>query len=81
MPRAPRFIDVSVLLAPGMAYIAHVGDSRVYRMRGDTLQRLTRDHTVLEETLAVAVATARRSPFARFPAALAWSVSSHCTAP
>ncbi|WP_437875109.1 PP2C family protein-serine/threonine phosphatase [Sorangium sp. So ce513] len=23
-----------VLLAPGMAYIAHVGDSRVYRMRG-----------------------------------------------
>ncbi|WP_437765283.1 protein phosphatase 2C domain-containing protein [Sorangium sp. So ce281] len=40
-----------VLLAPGMAYIAHVGDSRVYRMRGGMLERLTRDHTVLEETL------------------------------
>ncbi|WP_437619590.1 PP2C family protein-serine/threonine phosphatase [Sorangium sp. So ce1151] len=40
-----------VLLAPGMAYIAHVGDSRVYRMRGGTLERLTRDHTLLEELL------------------------------
>ncbi|WP_437294068.1 PP2C family protein-serine/threonine phosphatase [Sorangium sp. So ce426] len=40
-----------VLLAPGMAYIAHVGDSRVYRMRGGKLARLTRDHTLLEELL------------------------------
>ncbi|MGK3996871.1 PP2C family protein-serine/threonine phosphatase [Sorangium sp. So ce1024] len=40
-----------VLLAPGMAYIAHVGDSRVYRMRQGTLERLTRDHTLLEELL------------------------------
>ncbi|WP_437303756.1 PP2C family protein-serine/threonine phosphatase [Sorangium sp. So ce388] len=40
-----------VLLGPGMAYIAHVGDSRVYRMRGGQLERLTRDHTLLEELL------------------------------
>ncbi|XXX80210.1 protein phosphatase 2C domain-containing protein [Sorangium sp. So ce134] len=40
-----------VLLGPGMAYIAHVGDSRVYRMRGGRLERLTRDHTLLEELL------------------------------
>ncbi|XYI00974.1 PP2C family protein-serine/threonine phosphatase [Sorangium sp. So ce1128] len=40
-----------VLLGPGMAYIAHVGDSRVYRMRGGLLERLTRDHTLLEELL------------------------------
>ncbi|WP_437709319.1 protein phosphatase 2C domain-containing protein [Sorangium sp. So ce448] len=40
-----------VLLAPGMAYIAHVGDSRVYRMRGGKLERLTRDHTLLEDLL------------------------------
>ncbi|WP_437295170.1 PP2C family protein-serine/threonine phosphatase [Sorangium sp. So ce426] len=40
-----------VLLAPGMAYIAHVGDTRVYRMRGGKLERLTRDHTLLEELL------------------------------
>ncbi|MGK4004220.1 protein phosphatase 2C domain-containing protein [Sorangium sp. So ce1036] len=40
-----------VLLAPGMAYIAHVGDTRVYRMRGGKLERLTQDHTLLEELL------------------------------
>ncbi|AUX20694.1 protein phosphatase [Sorangium cellulosum] len=40
-----------VLLAPGMAYIAHVGDTRVYRMREGKLERLTRDHTLLEELL------------------------------
>ncbi|MGK4002876.1 protein phosphatase 2C domain-containing protein [Sorangium sp. So ce1036] len=40
-----------VLLGLGMAYIAHVGDSRVYRMRGGKLERLTRDHTLLEELL------------------------------
>ncbi|WP_437894174.1 PP2C family protein-serine/threonine phosphatase [Sorangium sp. So ce124] len=40
-----------VLLGPGMAYIAHVGDTRVYRMRGGKLERLTRDQTLLEELL------------------------------
>ncbi|WP_437764224.1 protein phosphatase 2C domain-containing protein [Sorangium sp. So ce281] len=40
-----------VLLAPGMAYIAHVGDTRVYRMRGGKLERLTRDHSLLAELL------------------------------
>ncbi|KYF85237.1 hypothetical protein BE17_16905 [Sorangium cellulosum] len=40
-----------VLLGPGMAYIAHVGDSRVYRMREGKLERLTRDHSLLEEML------------------------------
>ncbi|MCA9705009.1 MAG: serine/threonine-protein phosphatase [Myxococcales bacterium] len=29
--------------------IGHVGDSRVYRLRGDQLQQLTLDHSVIEE--------------------------------
>lgn len=31
--------------------VAHVGDSRLYRMRGDMLSRLTRDHSLLQEQL------------------------------
>jgi serine/threonine protein phosphatase PrpC len=40
-----------VLLATGRAYIAHVGDSRVYRFRRGHLEQMTRDHTVLEDFL------------------------------
>jgi protein phosphatase len=29
------------------AYIGHVGDSRCYRLRGDTIRQLTSDHTML----------------------------------
>jgi len=30
-------------------YIAHVGDSRCYRVRGDGIQQMTRDHSLLED--------------------------------
>jgi PPM family protein phosphatase len=43
-----------VLFSPDAAYIAHVGDSRVYRFRDGRLERLTRDHTVLDDILAEA---------------------------
>jgi PPM family protein phosphatase len=40
-----------VLVSSGRARIVHVGDSRVYRYRQGALERLTTDHTLLEEML------------------------------
>ena len=41
---------VVVLLAEsGQAHMAHVGDSRIYLFREGQIQRLTRDHTVVQQ--------------------------------
>jgi protein phosphatase len=36
----------------GMARVGHVGDSRAYLWRGDNLEQLTNDHTVVAEQIA-----------------------------
>lgn len=44
--------------------VAHIGDSRLYRFRNDTLQQLTRDHSLLQEQIDIGMITpeeARRS--------------------
>ncbi len=40
---------VACLIQGERAYIAHVGDSRCYRIRNDTIEQLTRDHSLLED--------------------------------
>lgn len=40
---------VVLLFYSNRCTIAHVGDSRLYRMRKDILQQMTRDHTLLQE--------------------------------
>ena len=42
---------VSCLIRDGRLHVAHVGDSRAYRLRDGSLQRLTRDHSVGQELL------------------------------
>jgi protein phosphatase len=39
----------AIVFADMNAYIVHVGDSRIYLIRDDTIQRLTKDHTFVEK--------------------------------
>ena len=50
-------------LTPQGCFVAHVGDSRVYRLRGNTLDQLTFDHSLVWEICA-----ATNSPFDQPPA-------------
>lgn len=46
--------------------IAHVGDSRAYRLRGDDFEQLTRDHSFLQEQVDAGLLTpeeARHAPY------------------
>jgi serine/threonine protein phosphatase PrpC len=40
------------------AYVAHVGDSRVYRMRGAVLEQVTTDHSLINDYLNRGIMTA-----------------------
>lgn len=42
---------IATLFHDGQVTIAHVGDSRVYRLRQNTLQQVTADHSLLQELL------------------------------
>lgn len=42
---------VLALFSPGSVTIAHVGDSRAYRLRDRHIERLTHDHSLIEESV------------------------------
>ena len=56
---------VAVLIEGGTATLAHVGDSRAYRLRDGQLDRLTQDHSWVEEQIRIGALTeeaARKHP-------------------
>lgn len=56
---------VALSLTGKTAWVGHVGDSRCYRWRAGTLERLTQDHSLVEEQMRIGRMTreeARRSP-------------------
>lgn len=55
----------ALALSEGRLYLAHVGDSRAYRIRTDGLMLLTHDHTLVEQLRREGILTAdeaRRHP-------------------
>ncbi|MFZ5502154.1 MAG: Stp1/IreP family PP2C-type Ser/Thr phosphatase [Pseudomonadota bacterium] len=52
----PQYAGMGTTVVSGLFYdnrvsVAHVGDSRMYRLRGETLEILTRDHSLLQEQI------------------------------
>ena len=45
----------------GYIYIAHVGDSRVYRLRGGRMEQLTQDHSLVGELVRAGILTAEEA--------------------
>jgi len=57
---------VALLLGDNSALVAHAGDSRCYRLRAGKLERLTQDHSLVDEQMRLGAMTAEeaeRSPF------------------
>jgi protein phosphatase len=46
---------VALVIQEGTAYVAHVGDSRLYRLRGPDMERLTIDHSQVMELVQLGI--------------------------
>jgi PPM family protein phosphatase len=68
--RNPKYSGMGTTLV--MAYffddrlmVAHVGDSRLYRLRGDKLEQLTRDHSLLQDQIDSGMITPEQARFSQ----------------
>lgn len=48
---------IVVLFHDNKMTVAHIGDSRLYRLRGDDFQRLTKDHSLVQEQIDLGMIT------------------------
>ena len=52
----PQYAGMGTTIVSGLFYdnrvaVAHIGDSRMYRLRGETFEAITRDHSLLQEQI------------------------------
>ena len=64
----PKFYGMGTTLVVAWFYdnqltVAHIGDSRLYRLRGSRFDRLTRDHSLLQEQLDNGIISPEDAPF------------------
>lgn len=65
----PQYAGMGTTVVAGLFYdnhlaVAHVGDSRMYRLRGEVFESITRDHSLLQEQIdggIISIADARKS--------------------
>lgn len=51
LPDSPRTVIVACVVQDGHVYWTHVGDSRLYLLRGGRIVHRTRDHTVVQQLI------------------------------
>jgi protein phosphatase len=66
----PQYSGMGTTLVVAMFYdnkvtIAHIGDSRGYRLRGEAFEQLTRDHSLLQEQLDSGMITPEQAKFSQ----------------
>lgn len=63
--------------APFEAWIAHAGDSRCYRLRSNTLERMTDDHSLVEEQVRAGLITPEEAESSPIRNVITRAVGSH----
>jgi len=66
----PQYAGMGTTLVVCLFYdnrvlVAHLGDSRLYRLRGDDFRQITRDHSLLQEQIDTGLITAEQAQHAQ----------------
>ena len=66
----PQYAGMGTTLVVCLFYdnkilVAHLGDSRLYRLRGDDFRQITRDHSLLQEQIDSGLITLEQAKFAQ----------------
>jgi protein phosphatase len=66
----PQYAGMGTTLVVALFYdnrvtVAHIGDSRVYRLRGDDLTQITKDHSLLQEQIDSGMITPEQARFSQ----------------
>ena len=66
----PQYSGMGTTLVTAMFYdnkvtLAHIGDSRAYRLRGEAFEQLTRDHSLLQEQIDSGMITPEQAKFSQ----------------
>lgn len=56
---------VAAIFYDNRVTVAHIGDSRLYRLRGNELEPLTKDHSLLQEQIDSGMLTAEQAKFSQ----------------
>ena len=57
---------ISLLIHDRYAFFAHVGDSRAYLMRGDLIQQISEDHSLVNEQIKAGMITPEEAKHSRY---------------